>query len=226
MGPSDIGLLIFSTAAFITGTFCLFFFIKNKIKDEIWNPLFITIASFTDITNTFYLLNNTNNIHIINIYCLIEPFLFFLIWTKGNILKRKPLIIFLFLYGLFISFWLLERSFNKETYAAFSTFWYSLFFSYVFINMLADSIVRSFSDKSSRIDLFFFLGLVMYLSFDVVTGLFDKFYNSFSHRFYQVTGMIRVFNMMIVYTLFSYYNLCKISKRASSWLWGSVWLLY
>jgi hypothetical protein len=216
MGRLDTLFIILVVAALSTGTLNFLYFVRRRIFNEIWNPIFVIISSFVDVINIIYVFNNISNIDIINAYCLVEPILFFLIWTKGQITRRKQLIIFLIIYGIFIVSWIFEQSDSKPTYVAYSSFWYALFFSYVFVNMLADSIVRSFSNISGRVDLFFYLGLLLYLSFDVVTGLFDNLYDSLSKKFYHTIGLIKIFNMIAVYMLYSYYNVCTILKKTYS----------
>lgn len=221
MGHADIGLLVLSTASFITGALYLVGTLKQKNFPDTWNPLFITVSSCVDLINFYYYTVGKYNNYIINIYCLLEPFLFYLIWTKGRVLQRKPLIFFSLVYAIFIVLWIYEQTAENNVYTTYSTLWYSLFFSYIFVNKLADTIVMSFSNRAARTDFYFFLALILYLSFDVVMGLFDNYYTSLSDQFFRVKRLIKTYNMMVVYFLYTYYNVCKILKKTSLWPWGS-----
>lgn len=221
MDSLDYGLTFTAICAVVSGIIYISGNLRFRMSGEVWIPIFIIVSSGTDIVNLAYFFFGKNNLFIINFYCLIEPILFYLIWTKGNILKRENLLIFLCIYGIFIILLLYEVRSDRPIILTHSVLWYSLFFSFIFVNLLADTIIKSFSDKNARPDFFFYLGILLYLSFDVVTGLFDSYYMYLSDKFYDTKQIIKSLNMIFVYLLYTYYNTCRILRKTYFWPLGS-----
>lgn len=203
--------------AFSTALAALWSLRQKVAGREFWILVFIVISSGTDILNLYFFFRKWHNIHIINFYCLVEPLLFFLIWVGRPFQShnRRRLGYFFIVYLAYLLMWMYESSIESDKYVAFSAYIYLLFFSFVFVNALADTIIHSKIEKNRSADFYFFLGILLYLTFDIIMGVFDNIYEHFSPEFFKITGWIKELNMLAVYGLYIFSSLWRILKKTS-----------
>lgn len=178
-----------------------------------WILLFIVVSSCFDVVGAILSCLEKNNLQIVNGYSFFEFFLFYAIWAEGRLLQVKKLLPALLVFVAFLAVRFLEIQEKDYSYTAYANYIYQLFFVYIFTNKLADTMLSGNKSFPGNPVLFFYLALILFLSADIIAGMFDRIYYHFTPAFFRARDIIYHSFMIVIYLAYLYFALCAITRK-------------